>query len=147
MSTKSRFNIRLTSLFGRAATGLNGPGWFNASAGGNMRLISSRGLVGQWQRPLLPVNPERSRSVGRWWRRLVRTAVSAVCTCPTSPSDLPVQEEICNIGNSPNSTTKCLILSFIHVFFFFFFYHFFFFFFFFTDYVVSIIPNCITPFA
>ena len=126
MSTKSRFNIRLTSLFGRAATGLNGPGWFNASAGGNMRLISSipwrgGGLVGQWQRPLLPVHPERSRSVGRWWRRLVRTAVSAVCTCPTSPSDLPVQEEICNIGNSPNSTTKCLTLSLIHVFFSFFF--------------------------
>ena len=42
--------------------------------------------------------------------------VSAVCTCPTS---LPVQEEICNIGNSPNSTTKCLTLSFIYVFFFF----------------------------
>ena len=31
----------LTRLFGRAATGLNGPCWFNASAGGNMRLISS----------------------------------------------------------------------------------------------------------
>ena len=33
--------MHLTSLFGRATTGLNGPGWFNASTGGNMRLISS----------------------------------------------------------------------------------------------------------
>ena len=38
-----------------------------------------------------------------------------VCTCPTSPSDLPIQEEICNIGNSLNSTTKCLTPSFIYI--------------------------------
>ena len=95
--------MRLTSFFGRAATGLNGPGWCNASAGGNMRSYPGGGLVGQWQRLLLPAHPKRSRSMGQWWRRLVWTAISAVCTCPTPPSELPIQEEICNIGNSLNS--------------------------------------------
>ena len=121
MSTKSRFNIRLTSLFGRASTGLNGPGWFNASAGGNMRLISSITWQGFGWSVAVAVAASTSRALEERGVVVEKIGTDGSIGGLHVSSDLPIQEEICNIGNSPNSTTRCLTLSFYLCLFFFFF--------------------------
>ena len=89
-----------------------------------MRLISSFPWRGFGWSVAAAAAASTSRALEERGAVVEKIGTDAVCTCPTSPSDLPIQEEICNIGNSPNSTTKCLTLSFIYVFFFLFF-HFF----------------------